>query len=230
MPNIFLRALLLYLACLVVVRLMGKRQVGQLQPFDLVITILVAQLAASPMSDHGIPLIFGLIPLFAILLIHQALASLMMHFPLLRTWISGKPSLLIQQGEVQAKAMRNQLMNMDDLISQLRSAGFVRVQDIEAAMIEPNGQLSVLPTVGTRPVTPNDMSLQPAPDSLPVTLITDGRLYSNNLKPAGKDEAWLLTELKKQGCLVADVLLAQYFPATGELHVQRKQPPKKASS
>ena len=180
LQNIFVRAVLLYLACLFVMRVMGKRQIGQLQPFELVITILVAQLAASPMADSGVPLVYGLVPLFAILAVHQLISVLMLRSSRIRAMVCGKPSVLIQKGKVQEKEMQKQLLNMEDLISQLRAQGFVRIQDIESALLEPNGQLSVLPTADTRPATPQDLKLTVDADSMPVSFIIDGHIYHEN--------------------------------------------------
>lgn len=222
MQNIFIRTVLLYLACLFVMRIMGKRQIGQLQPFELVITILVAQLASSPMSDSGIPLIYGFVPLFAILLMHQFISLLMMHSSRIRAFICGKPSILVQKGKVQEAEMRQLLLNLEDLISQLRTAGFVRLQDIETAVLEPNRQLSVLPTAKAAPATPSDLNITVAPVSMPASLVIDGHIYAENLHLVGRDAAWLKKQLDKYKLKPADILLALYYPATQELHVQPK--------
>lgn len=222
MQNIFIRTVLLYLACLLVMRIMGKRQIGQLQPFELVISFLVAQLAASPMADSGIPLIYGLVPLFAILIIHQLISYIMMRSSRFRAFICGKPALLIKKGQVQAGEMKRQLLNMEDIISQLRAEGFVRMQDIESAVLEPNGQLSVLPVAAAQPVTPGDLKLQVSPVCIPVSLVIDGRIYHENLRRIGRDTAWLEKQLKLKKTHPGETLLALYFTATKELYVQPK--------
>lgn len=226
MQNIFIRAVLLYIACLFVMRMMGKRQIGQLQPFELVISILVAQLAASPMADSGLPLIYGLVPLFAILLIHQLISFIMMRSARMRAFICGKPATLVDKGQVQADEMRKLFLNLEDLLSQLRTAGYVRLQDIESAILEPNGQLSVLPAATTRPATPSDLGIVVAGASMPTALVMDGRIYQENLRLVGRDLTWLEKQLRGQKLSADRVLLALYYQATEELHIQPKAPKK----
>lgn len=222
MLNIFIRGILLYLSALVVTRLMGKRQVGQMQPFELVISLLVADLAAAPMGDVGVPIFYGFVPLFAILIVHQVFSFLMMHSVHMRTLICGKPSILVQKGEVDERQLRIQRVNMDDLVAQLRNQGFVRMQDIETAVLETNGNLSVLPVAHERPVTPEDLNIYVSPTSMPISLILDGRVYGENLNKAGHDRYWLQTKLAQKGLKPKDVLLALYYPSTHELHIQPK--------
>lgn len=222
MQNIFIRAVLLYLACLIVMRIMGKRQIGQLQPFELVISFLIAQLAASPMGDSGIPLVYGLVPLFAIWFMHQLISFGMMHSSRIRAFVCGKPAVLIQGGQVQEEQMRDQLLNMEDLLSQLRAEGFVRLQDIESAILETNGQLSVLAMAAVQPATPADLNIQVSPASMPISLIIDGRVYHENLRLIGRDVRWLEKQLKIQKLKSNGILLALYYKATQELHIQPK--------
>lgn len=222
MQNIFIRAVLLYLACLLVMRIMGKRQIGQLQPFELVISFLVAQLAASPMGDSGIPLIYGLVPLFAILVMHQLISYLMMKSSRFRACVCGKPALLIQKGKVQEVEMKKQMLNMEDLISQLRAEGFVRIKDIESAVLEPNGQLSVLPVATAMPATPSDLKIKVSPVSMPISLIIDGKVYHENLQIIGHNVKWLEKQLDSQNLSAEKTLLALYYTSTNELHVQPK--------
>ena len=229
MQNIFIRAVLLYLACLLVMRIMGKRQIGQLQPFEFVISFLVAQLAASPMGDSGIPLIYGLVPLFAILVMHQLISCLMMRSSRFRAFVCGKPAMLIQKGQVQETEMQKQMLNMEDLISQLRAEGFVRLQDIESAILEPNGQLSILPIATAQPATPSDLNVQVSPVSMPISLVIDGKIYHENLKMIGRDALWLEKQLKSQQLSAEDTLLALYYSATQELHIQPKKSVKAVS-
>lgn len=229
MQNIFIRAVLLYMACLLVMRMMGKRQIGQLQPFELVISFLVAQLAASPMGDSGIPLIYGLIPLFAILVIHQFISYVMMRSSRFRAFVCGKPATLINKGRVLESEMQNQFLNMEDLISQLRAQGFVRLQDIESAILEPNGQLSVLPVAEAQPATPSDLNVQVSPVSMPISLIIDGKVYHENLQIIGHDIYWLKRQLRSKKLSISNTLLALYYLATNEIHIQPKASPKVAS-
>ncbi|MDR1630388.1 MAG: DUF421 domain-containing protein [Oscillospiraceae bacterium] len=228
MQNVFIRAVLLYIFCLIVMRIMGKRQLGELQPFELVITILVAQLAAAPMGDSGLPLIYGIVPLFAILVIHQLISFFMQRSSRIRAFVCGKPSTLIEKGKVQEDEMHNQMLNMEDLLSQLRSQGFVRLQDIETAVLEPNGQLSVLATAENQPVRPLDLNIQVSPACMPVALVIDGRVYSDNLRGVGRDEQWLQKQLSSQKTRAENVLLALFYPATNELNIQQKERKKAA--
>lgn len=222
MLNIFVRAILLYLSALVVTRLMGKRQVAQMQPFELVISLLVADLAAAPMGDVGVPILYGFVPLFALLIIHQVLSFVMMRSVRMRTLICGKPSILVQKGEVDERQLRIQRVNMDDLVAQLRGQGFIRMQDIDTAVLETNGNLSVLPVAHEKAVTPEDLNIYVSPMSMPLSLVLDGRVYGDNLQKAGHDRNWLEAKLLEKGLRPKDVLLALYYTASHELHIQPK--------
>jgi uncharacterized membrane protein YcaP (DUF421 family) len=146
-----------------------------------------------------------------------------------RAFVCGKPAMLIQKGQVQETEMQKQMLNMEDLISQLRAEGFVRLQDIESAILEPNGQLSILPIATAQPATPSDLNVQVSPVSMPISLVIDGKIYHENLKMIGRDALWLEKQLKSQQLSAEDTLLALYYSATQELHIQPKKSVKAVS-
>ena len=194
---IFVRTLILYAFIVVMLRLMGKRQIGQLQPSELVVALIIADLAAVPMSNTGIPLISGLIPIITLFILEELLSYIAMKSESLRGIISGKPSILIERSIIMEEELRRIRYNLNDLLEQLRLKNFSNLEDIEYAILETSGQLSVIPKAENKPVTIKDMKIKPMPQHLPVTVIIDGRTNSDNLHKIGLSNEWLVKELKR---------------------------------
>ena len=190
MITVFIRTLILYLLIMAGLRLMGKRQIGQLEPSELVLTMMLSDLATVPMQDMGIPLLFGILPILTLLSLSLLLSQLSLKSIPFRELVCGRPSILIQNGIVQQRAMRENRYTADELLEQLRIQGVSRIEDVQYAILENSGQLSVLP----RPVSPEQEAV-----TLPVLLVSDGRTLSRNLQACGKNQAWLEQALKKQG-------------------------------
>ncbi len=223
MPVVIARTIILYFAVVIVLRLMGKREIGQLQPTELVVALMVADLAAIPMQNTGIPLINGLLPILVLLILESAIAYLNLKSERARALFCGIPSILIRRGKIDAAELSRQNYNLNDLVEQLRSKGYANIGAVEYAVLETNGQLSVLPKAQRRPVNPADLGINPAYEDLPVTLILDGRLNRTNLERIGKDEAWLARGLALQGLPISysRILFAVYDPG-GKLLAQAK--------
>lgn len=222
MVIVFIRALILYLVVVVVMRMMGKRQVAQMQPFELVIMIMIADLAATPMEDTDIPLINGVVPIIALLSI-QVLAS---YFSLksegFRDFICGKPSILIHKGRIDQSEMYRLRVNINDLLEALRNKDYFNISDVQYAILETNGQMSIIPKADKRPVETADIGIMVKEEELPVTLITDGKLNNNKLKKTGHDKKWLMDQLKKQNIdSIKDVFFAS-LSSDGSFYIQER--------
>ncbi|HOP74274.1 MAG TPA: DUF421 domain-containing protein [Bacillota bacterium] len=220
------RTIILYLVVVLIIRIMGKHQVGQLQPYELVITIMISELAAVPMQDTEIPLLNGIIPILTLLLIQVCVSLLSLKSPGFRRIISGEPSIIINQGRINQQELIRLRYSLSDLLEQLRLKGIPNVADVDYAILETSGKLSVIPKTDKRPVTPGDLALKPDYEGLPVTLVEDGVLKRNNLKKAGISEEWLLKELRKKGLSGTEEAFLVNHDASGKLFIQAKVPSK----
>ncbi|HZJ58492.1 MAG TPA: DUF421 domain-containing protein [Clostridia bacterium] len=222
MLNIFFRSLILYAIVVLVVRVMGKRQVGQLQPFELVIAIMIAELASIPADDVGIPLVKGLVPIFALAFAQITISFLSLKSEKFRALVGGSPSILIENGVIEQKKLEQLRINLNDLLEQLRSKNIANVDDVEFAILETNGNLSVFPKSDKNNATLEDLNIQGKPEDIPMTLVMDGQIMHNNLKKTGQDLSWLLNQIKALGLDRQSVFFA-YLDTQNELKVIAKQ-------
>lgn len=220
---VVIRTLFLYTLVMVALRLMGKRELAQLQPFELVVILMISDLAVVPSGDVGIPLLSGIIPILVLLSASMTLAFVSLKSERARDFICGKPSILIERGKILEEELKKNCFNLSDLLEELRIKNVPNIADVEYAILENNGQLSVFPKPNKRPTIPEDFNITPQYEGLPSLLIMDGKLNTNNLKQSKKDQAWLKRELKKQENLkIEDVLIAS-LDSSGNLFVQAKQ-------
>ena len=220
---VVLRTLILYTFVIIALRLMGKREIGQLQPFELVVIIMISELAAIPSENVGIPLLSGIIPIMVLLLTSLTLAGISLKSERARTIICGTPSILIERGKILENELKKNRYNLTDLLEELRIKNVPNIADVEFAVLETNGQLSVFPKSQNRPTIPKDFMLKPQFEGLPLTLIMDGNLNHKNLHQGNKDLTWLKKELKKQKIdRVEDVFLAS-LDSSDTLFVQAKK-------
>jgi len=222
MLNVFIRSLIIYVIVVVVMRIMGKRQLGQLQPFELVITLMIAELGSIPMENVGRPLIDGLIPIFVLTLAQLTLSYLTLKSERIRAFICGSPSIVIQNGKINQRELARLRLNLNDLLEQLRANGITNVSDVEFAIIETVGKLNVIPKSQKRPVTPADLKIATDYEGIPFTLIMDGHIHHQNLSRANKDIQWLEDELKKRKLQARDVFFAS-LDTQGNLDIQPKE-------
>lgn len=208
MVELVMRTLMVYFVVLVVVRLMGKREIGQLSPFDFVVAIIIAEIAAIPMQSPTVPLWHSMIPLAVLAFMEIALSYLALHSRKLRAVLDGRPQVVIEGGRILKEEMRRARYNLDDLLSQLREKGYPRPEDIETAVLETSGKLSVIPKSSKRPVTPEDLGLSPDYEGLPTVLVMDGEIFDECLQRKGLDIEWLEVELAKLGMHPRKVFLA----------------------
>lgn len=232
MITVFLRSLLLVCFAVLAMRLMGKRQIGQLQPFELVIAIMIADLASTPMESLDIPLWRGVLPLMATVILHQLFTLLSLKSQRLRAFFSGTPTVIIRDGRIDHQALEKLCFNLNDLLEELRSSGILSPTEVGTAIMETSGKLSVFPTGQNRPVTPRDLRLQTGYEGIPLTLVLDGRVEGGNLTLCRKDQPWLERQLREMGFDQTNQVLLCYIDTDGRMtvHGYQGQPPARAKA
>lgn len=220
---IFFRTLILYFLVVIVMRIMGKQQIGQLQPYELVVAIMIADLVAVPMQNKGIPLLTGIIPILTLLISQLFLSYVSMKSLHGREIICGKPTILIDKGKILTKELQKERYNINDLLEELRVMGYPNIADVEYAILETNGCLSVIPKVDKRPVTPNDLNLTPQYEGLPLPLIIDGKIIEKNMKMANVDMKWLNEQLKMWNISSIDNVILASLDPNNVLTVYKKE-------
>lgn len=218
----FIRAIILYIVVLVVMRLMGKREIGQLQPFELAISIMIADLASVPMSELGIPLTNGIVPILALLVIYMIISILNMKSVNFRKIMSGKPAILIYRGRIDEKALRKESITINELQERLRVDNIFNLGDVEYAILETNGELTVIQKPEKRTLTPQDLNINPEYEGIPYDLVVEGKIMYENLKTLGKDEKWLEKQLKKFDATTKNTLVAT-IDGKGNFFCQKKE-------
>lgn len=219
---VIIRTIILYAATVLLLRVMGKRQIGQLQPYELVVIIMISELAAIPMQNTGIPLLSGLIPIFILVAAQVTLSYISLKSERARGVICGTPSIVIENSRIVEDELRRLRLNLNDLLEQLRLKNVSDISDVEYAILETSGQLSVILKSEKRPVEPQDLKISPQYEGLPITLIIDGQVIKENLKKVDLDIVWLQNELGKYGIKnVKDVFFAS-LDAHKQLYYQLK--------
>ncbi|KUO53376.1 MAG: hypothetical protein APF76_09040 [Desulfitibacter sp. BRH_c19] len=219
---VFARTIILFLLVMIVIRVMGKRQIGELQPFELVLAIMIAELATVPMEDKEIPLINGIIPIITLLLLQVVITFISLRSDRLRGVISGTPSILIENGKIIEDELRKLRYNLTDLLEQLRLKDFPNIADVEYAILETSGELSIIPKSQKRPLTPEDLKVDTPYEGLALPLIMDGHIKHNNLKKFNLDTKWLNYELNKFGIHSSTEVLLASLDTKGDLYIQKK--------
>jgi uncharacterized membrane protein YcaP (DUF421 family) len=216
------RTLILYLLVVLIMRIMGKRQIGQLQPFELVIAIMISELASVPMQNTGIPLINGIMPILTLLIAQLTLSFIGIKSTKARAIICGRPSILVEDGKIKEDQLRKEMYTLNDLLEQLRIKNIPNIADVEFAILETNGQLSIIPKSQKRPVSPQDLNIPTQYEGLPLDLVIDGNINYENLKFSGLDTNWLIRKLSGFGINnIKDVLFAS-LDSEGNLYYQVK--------
>ena len=219
---VLIRTIFLYFLVILVMRLMGKRQIGELQPYEFVITIMISDLAALPMQDTRLPLILGIIPIITLLFIKTVLTQLQLKSQFTRKVLEGEPCILVCKGKINYKALKKQQINLDELMEELRLAGYFDLNEVEYAILENNGQLSFLTSQSNSNVSSGDNSSNSSSSSdssgnsnstktprLPIIYVLDGHVNNNALTTSGKNKVWIEHELKKHHInSIKDVLIA----------------------
>lgn len=220
----YLRAGFLYLVLILSVRLMGKRQIGQMEASEFVVTMLVANLASIPMQDAAIPLYSGLVPILVVLGMELTLSGLILRSVLIRRFFCGKPIILIDRGKILMDNLRRTRVTLDELTGHLRQKDVLDIRTVEFAILETDGSLSVFPYPKERPATAKEAGIQADKQYLPITLMADGYVSKENLRKAGKDEDWLEGILQKHHARRKDVLLLTVDSAGHVMFLRKEQP------
>lgn len=219
---IFVRSIALYILVLLVMRLMGKREIGQLQPFELAISIMIADLAATPMADLGIPITYGIVPILGLLVMHLLISVVNLKSIKARELICGKPSILIYRGKIDEQVMKRECFTVNELQERLRGNNIFDLGDVEYAILETNGQMTVIPKPEKRNVTLEDMNIEADYTGLPYDLVIDGVIQEDNLNKISKSKEWLQKEVNKFNFEPEEALVVT-INGKGEIFCQKKE-------
>ena len=224
MMTAFVRTIILYFFIMAGMRLMGKRQIGELEPGELVLTMMISDLAAVPMQDFGIPLLFGLVPILTLLALSLLLSQISLRSIRFRALICGTPTVLIREGVLQQSAMRKNRYTLDELLEELREQGFTCVEDVKYAVLENSGQLTVFPWMARQPPTAEQLGLDLEDDvTLPAVIINDGRVIRRNLTACGRDENWLRKQLSREKAASPEEIFLLTLDEQGKVFCVRKE-------
>ncbi len=218
----FIRTIFLYIIVLIVMRLMGKREIGQLQPFELVVSVLIADLASIPMADSGIPITNGIIPILGLLVMHLLISLINIKSMKAREILCGKPSILIYRGRIDEKVLKKERFTLNELQERLRGNNIVNIGDVEYAILETSGQLTVIPKPNKRNTTPQDFNIMPEYEGITYDLVIDGKVMYDNLKKVGKDYNWLKKQVKKFNINPEEALIVT-IDANNNIFCQEKE-------
>lgn len=223
MFNIFIRTVILYFTVILVIRLMGKRQIGEIQPYELVITIMLSDLASLPMQDPRLPLLLGVIPMVTLLMIKMILTQLQLKSSNVRRFLDGTPVLLIKDGRLQIQNMTKQKIAIDDILSALRTKGILDINQVQFAILENDGTVSVFPKEDDSSVTKKDLKIQVKEKVLPRILYIEGQFVYTSLKEIKKDQNWLCKELKKIGAPPMKELFLVILRSDNKFYIETKK-------
>ncbi|MBR2646132.1 MAG: DUF421 domain-containing protein [Clostridia bacterium] len=212
MALIFIRTAIIFIATLVVMRLMGKRQIGEMQPYELVITLIIADLACIPMADNSIPLLYGVIAILSVYFLHQIICLIDLNFPWAKSIVSGIPSIVLNKNGIDDTQLKKNNLDVSDLIESLRVEGYFALDSVDYALYEAEGTFSALPKR-------NYMELQ---QSLPIILVDEGKFDEKNVVYTGHDKEYFLDVLKHHGCVELKKVLVMTVDGNGKVYLQQK--------
>ena len=222
MVLIFVRTIIIYIIVLLVMRGMGKRQIGQMQPFELVIAMMIADLAATPMSEIGIPITYGLIPILGLLVMHILISIINLKSIKFRELICGKPRILIYRGKIDQTALKKENFTINELQERLRNNNITNLGDVEYAILETSGQVTVIQKPEKRNLTPQDMGIAPEYEGLSYDLVMDGKVMYENLNILNKDYKWLKNQTKKFNISPEEALIVT-IDGKNQIFCQKKE-------
>ena len=218
----FIRAIILYIIVLIVMRLMGKREIGQLQPFELAISIMIADLASIPMTEPGIPITNGIIPILGLLVMHLIISLINIKSIRARQIMCGKPSILIYRGKIDEKVLKRERFTINELQERLRGNNIVNIGDVEYAILETSGQVTVIQKPNKRTTIPEDFNIMPEYEGIPYDLVIDGKIMYDNLKLIQKNYEWLKKQVNKFGFDPEQALIVT-LDGKGQIFCQEKE-------
>lgn len=222
MTTCVIRTLIIYILLILLLRATGKRQIGELSISELVSTFLISELAANPISNQEIPLAFAVIPILLIMSLEIIISFSATRLKCCKKIFLGAPSVLIRRGELQPRELSRARMSLEELLCELRQNNMTAIEDVDYAILEMNGKLSVIPKADGKPLTPKDLKL-PVPESgIAHALIVDGTINKKALDGAGRTEKWLEAQMKKSGLCKQDIFLLT-ADDTGHVYIIKRK-------
>lgn len=218
----FVRAIVLYIVVLIVMRFMGKREIGQLQPFELAISIMIADLASIPMTETGIPITRGIIPILGLLVVHLVISVINIKSINARKIICGKPRILIYRGKIDEQALIKERFTINELEERLRDKNIFNVGDVEYAILETSGQVTVIQKPNKRTTIPEDFNIMPEYEGISYDLVVDGKVMYDNLTAIGRNYTWLRKEVEKFNIAPEEALLVT-IDGKNQIFCQKKE-------
>ncbi|MBQ7922399.1 MAG: DUF421 domain-containing protein [Clostridia bacterium] len=222
MVTLYFRTVFIYIFLIITMRLMGKRQLGDLQVSELIITFMLSELAATPISNREIPILYALLPILLLLSIEVIVSFASTRCNTLKKLLNGSPAILVNKGKLSRRALSDNRMEVDELLSELRQKGFASLDEVDYAILEENGRLSVFPVPKYAPVTCGDMQLSPTRKGIAHPLIVDGKIIERELDRCRKDKAWLEKQLQKRKTQPEKVFLLTLDDAGGVVCLLRE--------
>ena len=222
MTTIIIRALIIYVLVLLVFRLMGKRQIAQMQPFEFVLTLIIADLATIPMAETSLPLLNGAVPLLTLVLLHFIITLLTQKSNAISKFISGKPVIVINPDGIDFCALKKLSITIDDLFESIRTAGYFSIADVHYAIMETNGKVSVMPKASSSPPTIQDLKIEKQETSLPITIISDGKFMEENICLSGCTKNFFISVVKNHKIENIKSILLLTITLQGDVFLQTK--------
>jgi len=219
MPTIFLRAILLYVLMIAAIRALGKRQLSQFQPYEFAMTVVIADLVSTPISDVSTPLLYGMLPIAALIILHTLLTFICLRSDRARSVISGRPSIVMNHGKVDIKELEHLGMSISDLLEGIRTCGIMHPEDVEAVIVESNGAVNAFAKKQASPADARDAGISVSESGVPLLVVSSGAVQHDTLRRTGRDEEWLSALLARNGLSVQGILYAS-LNTDGKMHLQ----------
>ena len=222
MTILFIRTIIIYALVIFALRIMGKRQIGELQPSELVVAIMISDLATMPMSDVSIPLVYGIVPIFTLVICEILISFLSLKSERIRVFLSGSPQILMRNGKIQKKELLHSRVNIDDLMEELRKAGYFSLSDVDTVVLETGGNITVVPTKEAAMPSNKDLGIETFQQNISYILVADGKIRYSELKHSGRDENWIKSTIKKQGISKLEDVFILSEDGGKNVYIQRK--------
>lgn len=219
----FIRTIIIFVTISISMRLMGKRQLGELEPSELVVAVLISDITSHPLENNESPLLYGLIPIFTLLCCEILISGIAVKSIRFRKFMYGTPNTIIENGVIDQREMKKNRFTVDELMEELRKKGVMDISTVKHAILETDGTLSIIPYVSEAPVTPNQMNLSVTDVEYPVIIISDGRILKNNLRVLNKDEKWLNKQLKTKGFTDAAQVYIMASDKDNNIYIAQKE-------
>ena len=217
-----IRTIFLYIVLIITVRIMGKKQVGELEPAELVVVFLLSELASIPMQDMNLPLMSSIVPIATLISLEILISIITLKSRALRNIFQGRPAILINKGILDEQEMKRQCYNLDEVMEQIRQEGYSDVREVEYAILENSGKISVIPSAKGKALTAEDMGIKTSPGIMPYFVISDGKIAKKGLELVGVSEEELMKKLRKKGIKKPEEVFFATIDSQGELYFQKR--------